>query len=296
MNSLELRELFLNRFSLAGSNLGSMAQCLTQLYGDFRTDVVDRINCTPVSNKPYTWIDPLRGRSHHVILFFHGGGYTMGSTQDHLQLIASLVDQTGISFLGVDYRLLPDHTFPAPLDDAVVAYRWLLEQGFESSRIGLAGISAGATLVSQLIRRCAVNQLGCPGLALVLSGLKDFRYERPSITSNAASDLVTIKRLESIVELYFPDRSFFQSDDVLCFEQSYEHYPRTLFQVGDHELLLSDAIEMFQVLSGSGHDVCLNVVPQMIHCGQLFARDYWPGHYALDQAASFIKQVFPVDS
>ena len=293
MNSLELRELFLNRLSPAGSDLGSMAQCLTQLYGDFRTDVIDRINGTPVSNKPYTWIDPLRGRSHHVILFFHGGGYTMGSTEDHLQLIASLVDQSGISFLGVDYRLLPDHTFPAPLDDAVDAYRWLLEQGFESSRIGLAGISAGATLVSQLIRRCAVNQLGCPGLALVLSGLKDFRYERPSITSNAASDLVTIKRLESIVELYFPDRSSFGCDDVLCFEHGYEQYPKTLFQVGDHELLLSDAIEMFQVLSGSGHDVCLHVVPQMIHCGQLFSRDYRPGRYALEQAASFIKQVFP---
>ena len=117
MNSLELRELFLNRLSPAGSDLDSMAQCLSELYGDFRTDIVDQINCTPVSNKSYTWIDPLRGRSHHVILFFHGGGYTMGSTEDHLQLIASLVDQSGISFLGVDYRLLPDHKFPAPLDD-----------------------------------------------------------------------------------------------------------------------------------------------------------------------------------
>ena len=293
MNSLELRELFLNRLSPAGSDLGSMAQCLSQLYGDFRTNIVDQITCTPVSNKPYTWIDPLRGRSHHVILFFHGGGYTMGSTEDHLQLIASLVDQSGISFLGVDYRLLPDHKFPAPLDDAVDAYRWLLEQSFETSRIGLAGISAGASLVSQLVRRCAINQLGCPGLALVMSGLMDFRYKRPSITSNAASDLVTIKRLESIVELYFSDRSSFGCDDVLCFEHGYEQYPKTLFQVGDHELLLSDAIEMFQVLSGSGHDVCLHVVPQMIHCGQLFSRDYRPGRYALEQAASFIKQVFP---
>ena len=295
MNSLELRELFLNRFSLAGPNLDSMAECLSQLYGDFRTDILDRINCTPVSNKPYTWIDPLRGRSHHVILFFHGGGYTMGSTEDHLQLIASLVDLSGISFLGVDYRLLPDHKFPAPLDDAVVAYRWLLEQGFESSRIGLAGISAGASLVSQLVRRCAVNQLGCPGLALVMSGLMDFRYVRPSITTNAASDLVTLKRLESIVELYFPDRASFCTDDVLCFESSYEQYPRTLFQVGDHELLLSDAIDMFQVLSGPGHDVCLHVVPHMIHCGQLFSRDYRPGRNALEQAASFIKQVFSVN-
>ncbi len=292
MDSLELKELFLNRVSLGSSELDSMAQRLSQLYGDFRTDVVDRIYCTPVPNQPYTWIDPLRGRSPHVILFFHGGGYTMGSTDDHLQLIASLVDQSGITFLGVDYRLLPHVNFPAPLDDAEVAYRWLLDQGVESSSIGLAGISAGATLVTQLVHRCAAKNLGCPGLALVLSGLMDFRYERQSIISNASSDLVTLSRLESIVDLYFSDQSSFHCDDVLCFEQSYEYYPKTLFQVGDHELLLSDSIEMYQVLTGLGHKVCLHVVPQMIHCGQMFSRDYRPGRFALEQAASFIKQVF----
>jgi len=127
-------------------------------------------------------------------------------------------------------------------------------------------------------------------VALVMSGLKDFRFNRPSILFNSSLDLVSLERLEAIQHFYFPDQQSFESDDVLCIDQNYEHYPTTLFQVGDQEILLSDAIEMHQSLRSQGHDVHLNVVPQMIHCGQMFARDYPPGQSAIEQAASFIKK------
>ena len=289
MDSAELKEVFSNRVRLVSADLAATAQLFAQLYGDFQTEIVHRVCCTPVADRPYTWVDPLDGRSSHVILFFHGGGYTMGSTNDHMQLIASLVDRSGTTVLAVDYRLFPEVTFPAPLDDAEASYRWLLEQGISASCIGLAGISAGAALVTQLVHRCAVKALGCPALALVMSGLNDFRFNRPSITFNSGLDLVSMERLEAIQHFYFPDQQSFESDDVLCIDQVYEHYPTTLFQVGDQEILLSDAIEMHQSLRSQGHDVHLNVVPQMIHCGQMFARDYPPGQSAIDQAAYFIK-------
>ena len=289
MDSAELKEVFSNRVRLVSADLAATAQLFAQLYGDFQTEIVHRVCCTPVADRPYTWVDPLDGRSSHVILFFHGGGYTMGSTNDHMQLIASLVDRSGTTVLAVDYRLFPEVTFPAPLDDAEASYRWLLEQGIAASCIGLAGISAGAALVTQLVHRCAVKALGCPALALVMSGLNDFRLNRPSITFNSGLDLVSMERLEAIQHFYFPDQQSFESDDVLCIDQVYEHYPTTLFQVGDQEILLSDAIEMHQSLRSQGHDVHLNVVPQMIHCGQMFARDYPPGQSAIDQAAYFIK-------
>ena len=289
MDSAELKEFFSNRVSLVSADLAATAQLFAQLYGDFQTEIIHRVCCTPVADRPYTWVDPLDGRSSRVIVFFHGGGYTMGSTNDHMQLIASLVDRSGTTVLAVDYRLFPEVTFPAPLDDAEASYRWLLEQGIAASCIGLAGISAGAALVTQLVHRCAVKALGCPALALVMSGLKDFRFKRPSITFNSGLDLVSMERLEAIQQFYFPDQQSFESDDVLCIDQVYEHYPTTLFQVGDQEILLSDAIEMHQSLRSQGHDVHLNVVPQMIHCGQMFARDYPPGQSAIEQAACFIK-------
>ncbi|QNI53917.1 alpha/beta hydrolase fold family protein [Synechococcus sp. BIOS-E4-1] len=289
VDSAELKEYFSKRVSLSSADLVAMAQLFAQLYGEFQTDIVHRVCCTDAIDRPYIWVDPLEGRSSHVILFFHGGGYTMGSSKDHMQLIASLVELSGKTFLAVDYRLFPAVTFPAPLDDAEASYRWLLEQGLPASRIGLAGISAGAALVTQLVHRCAKKSLGCPALAMVMSGLNDFRFDRPSMAFNSCLDLVSLNRLESIVEFYFPDQSSFESDDVLCINQNYNHYPKTLFQVGDQEILLSDAIEMHQSLRSQGHDVHLNVVPQMIHCGQMFARDYPPGQSAIEQAAGFIK-------
>ena len=290
VDSAELKEYFSKRVSLVSADRSATAQLFAQLYADFQTEIVHRVCCTAVVDRPYTWVDPLNGRSAKVILFFHGGGYTMGSANDHMQLIASLVELSGTTFLAVDYRLFPEVRFPAPLDDAEAAYRWMLEQGITASCIGLAGISAGAALVTQLVHRCKVKALGCPALALVMSGLKDFRFNRPSITFNSSLDLVSLARLEAIQHFYFPDQQSFESDDVLCIDQNYEHYPTTLFQVGDQEILLSDAIEMHQSLRSQGHDVHLNVVPQMIHCGQMFARDYPPGQSAIKQAASFIEK------
>ena len=153
MDSAELKEYFSERVSLISADQSTTAQLFAQLYADFQTEIVHRVCCTPVADRPYTWVDPLDGRSSHVIVFFHGGGYTMGSTNDHMQLIASLVELSGTTVLAVDYRLFPEITFPAPLDDAEAAYRWLLEQGIAASSIGLAGISAGAALVTQLVHR-----------------------------------------------------------------------------------------------------------------------------------------------
>ena len=144
--------------------------------------------------------------------------------------------------------------------------------------------------MTQLVHRCAAKALGCPALALVMSGLKDFRLNRPSMIFNSALDLVSIERLEAIQNFYFPDQQSFESNDVLCIDQVYKHYPTTLFQAGDQEILLNDAIEMHQSLRSQGHDVHLNVVPQMIHCGQMFARNYPPGQSAIEQAVCFIRK------
>ena len=186
MDSSELKALFLLRVSLGGNELEAMSQAFSALYRSFQTDVVTRVRCSPVEGKPYTWIDPPLGRSNAVSLFFHGGGYSMGSTDDHLQLISSLVEGSGISVLGVDYRLCPNDCFPAPLDDAEEAYRWLLAQGYRSDDIAVAGISAGATLVTQLLHRCQSKSLSMPLLALVMAGVMDFSYGRESVAFNAS--------------------------------------------------------------------------------------------------------------
>ena len=88
---------------LSSTDLNQVAKSFSKLYNVYQTDIVNRVTLQRVPNTTYTWIDPPDGRSDRVVLFFHGGGYTMGSTADHMQLIASLVILSGISILGVDY-------------------------------------------------------------------------------------------------------------------------------------------------------------------------------------------------
>ena len=188
--------------------------------------------------------------------------------------------------------MCPNDYFPAPLDDAEDAYRWLLAQGYRSELIAVAGISAGATLVTQLLHRCQSKSLPMPLLALVMAGVMDFSYRRESVAFNASDDLVSLKRLEAISSHYLSGDGLYDSRDLFFVQQDYTSCPRTLFQGGDREVLLSDAITCFSTLKTAGHDVALHVVPGMIHCGQLFARDFLPGQRATAEAALFLREGF----
>src|SRR4029079_7566291 len=123
--------------------------------------------------------------------FFHGGGFTMGGTRDHLELLAQLVTQTDAAVLSVDYRLLPTYQFPAPLEDAKAAYRWLLDKGYQSENIGLMGISSGASLLLQLILLCEKEALPMPKWAVAMSSLGNLQFDFPSLEYNSDRDWIT---------------------------------------------------------------------------------------------------------
>jgi len=287
MTPADVKRVFLERVKLGSTDLETIAKSFSSLYEDFQGEVVDEVLLEQVPGTPYTWIDPKSGRSPSAVLFFHGGGYTMGSTADHMQLIASLVAQSGVTVLGVDYRLCPAHRFPSPLDDGEAAYRWLMEQGYAADKIGLAGISAGALLVTQLVFRCQKSQLPMPAAAVVMSGLLDFDFQGASFQYNADRDIVGADRLKNIVKYYLPEPAEFDKNELYPARQHYEQYPRTLFQAGDHEVLLDDNVAFYEALRRQGHEVALQVVPGLVHCGQMFCKAFRPGQVAIDQAARF---------
>ena len=238
---------------------------------------------------------PSKISSNKAILFFHGGGYTMGSTADHMQLIASLVILSSISILGVDYRLCPQHRFPAPIDDAEAAYRWLMLQGYSQKAIGFSGISAGGLIVTQLIYRCQNQGIQIPSVALVMSGPKDLDFDRPSCIYNSKYDIIIPKRLRNIRNYYIPDHNDTKESELYPARQQYEKYPKTLFQVGDCEVLLDDSIEFFRFLRQQGHPINLQIIPDMIHCGQIFSDVYPPGEKAILSAAEFLQSSLSKD-
>lgn len=127
-------------------------------------------------------------RPNHVILYFHGGAYLRGSTDTHIGAISRFMRAARCEALSVDYRMAPEHHFPAWLDDAVDAYRHLLDAGTPPGQIALGGDSAGGALALGLIQKIAELGLPQPGAAFVVSPWADFTSSGPSHTANVESE------------------------------------------------------------------------------------------------------------
>src|SRR5437660_11157630 len=121
-----------------------------------------RIESVGVDGIPAEWIRPPEADATRVLLYLHGGGYTRGSLKTHRDLAARLSSAAGVRSLLIDYRLAPEHVFPATLDDALTAYRWLLARGTKPEHIILAGDSAGGGLTLALLQTVRDQHLPMP--------------------------------------------------------------------------------------------------------------------------------------
>lgn len=283
-----LKEYIYSALNVSSTDLSALAKAFSQLYTSFQTDAVKQVRVETIPNTCFKWVYSTESDRAKVLLFFHGGGYTMGNTEDHLELIAQLVLQTKATVMSVDYRLVPDYFFPTPVLDVKSAYLWLLQHGHDPNSIAFSGISAGGLLVTQLIYACQQDKIPMPKVALVMSGPSNLSFEGASFQYNASRDWISTERLRNIQQYYLPKN--LNPNDLLIspVDADYENYPITLFQAGDYEILLSDSIRFYEHLRQMNHPVYLNVVPGLPHCWQFFAKVYPPGRYAIHQAAEFL--------
>lgn len=131
----------------------------------FRSGQDYRIEEFRINDIPSYWIEAPGAADDEVILFFHGGGFTIGSTRDHADLCARLSAAAGAKVLSIDYRLAPEHTFPAALEDCVGSYKWLLNEGYLTSDIVPMGISAAGNLALAMLLYLRDSGFSFPSLA-----------------------------------------------------------------------------------------------------------------------------------
>jgi epsilon-lactone hydrolase len=226
-----------------------------------------------------------------TILYFHGGSYVVGSPETAMSLTGNLVARTGFRAFSVDYRLAPEHPFPAAIDDTLAAYRALLDGGEDPASIAFAGDSAGGGLTVTTCLAARAAGLPLPAAIVAFSPGLDGTRTGESMTTKAASDpLLSREALESTGAMYRAGqdpRQELLSPAVLA---DLTGFPPMLLQVGTNEMLLDDSTRLAARARDAGVDVLLDVTADVPHVFQSFAGVLDEADQALDRAAFFLGQ------
>lgn len=215
------------------------------------------IERTRIGNIDAEWVSghSVTQGDNRTILFFHGGG-TTGSCETHRNIAAWIYKSSGIRLLTIEYRLAPEHKYPAANEDCLAAYQWLIKQGIPGNRIVLGGDSWGAALVLMTLLSVRDDSIDLPAAAFLLSPWDPAKFEAKSYTTRAAIDpYCSLKGFQTTAEYYFDVAQPFPS----LFEQDLHGLPPLLIQVGEHEVIFDDAVLLAKKAKEAGVDVRLEV-------------------------------------
>jgi monoterpene epsilon-lactone hydrolase len=236
------------------------------------------------------WVAAPDARRDKVVVYFHGGGFQVGSMRSHRELMACISEAGACCVLGVDYRLAPEHRFPAALHDACAAYEWLLAQGVRAADIALAGDSAGAGLVlsALLLLRDAARPL--PAAAVLMSAWTDLTASGQSYETRAQSDPIHQRRMIlAMARSYLGDEGDARDPLASPLFADLKGLPPLLMQVGDRETVLSDSTQFAEKARAAGVHVELEVWEHMVHVFQQFPSELVEARKALQSIGAFLQ-------
>jgi monoterpene epsilon-lactone hydrolase len=211
-----------------------------------------------------TGFDPER-----VILYLHGGGYISGSPQTYRMLIAQIARAADARVLAPDYRLAPEHPYPAALEDVQTAYFWLLEQGVAPENIVVAGDSAGGGLTIALMLTLRETGAPLPAGGVCLSPWFDLALEGESLRANAGMDYLNEHMIRAAVQMYSKDHD--ARDPLISpLYADLQGLPPLLIQSGTVDMLIDDAKRFAQRAKAAGVTVELELAENMVHVFQFF--------------------------
>lgn len=201
--------------------------------------------------------------SQHIILYLHGGAYCVGSPATHRSLTSQLARQCHAEVFVPDYRLAPEHPFPAASDDALACYLWLLDNGYRAEQITLAGDSAGGGLALATAMRIRDEQLPPPAGMILISPWADLTHPRADSKNQPAEYMLSWPTLEHAAQSYAADDR--ENPYVSPLFGDLARLPEALIVVGSEEILLGDAERLTDALQQAGGRVSLQVYQGMWH-------------------------------
>lgn len=224
------------------------------------------------------WLVPQQAEQG-VLLYLHGGGFVLGWYPTHRVMVAHLAKMAGMKALAVDYRLAPEHPFPASLDDCVTAYRWLLKQGYKPQQIVIAGDSAGGQLTLTTLLRLRESGDPLPAAAACLSPVGDMREKH-----NRGADEILHPRALKLFRTAFVAHNDPTNPLISPVLADYHGLPPLLIHAGEMEILCEDAEIIAERCQQAGTAVTLEIYPRMWHAWHI-------NHPYLPQATAALQQI-----
>ena len=235
------------------------------------------------------WLTPEGAPDDRLLLYWHGGAYVMGSCASHRPCVSHIAREAGVKALVPEYRLAPEHPFPAAVEDTVSLYRALLEKGYEPANIAVAGDSAGGGLAVAMLLSLRDAGDPLPGAVGLLSPWLDLTGTGESMTSRKDQDpWFNPEDLPHVTKHYCDDAELTQPLVSPVFADA-SGLPPTLIQVGDDELLLSDSERFAANMRASGGQVEIDVWPGMWHVWQMFIGLMPESRQAVEKLGEFIR-------
>jgi len=234
------------------------------------------------------WVSRGRPDRHRLVLYLHGGAYIAGSIRTHRHVAAWLAGAAEARVLLPDYRLAPEHPFPAGLEDALCVYRHLLASGYAADNIALAGDSAGGGMVFALLLKIAAEGLPRPGCVVAFSPWTDLTLSHGSLQRNARRDvMLPVHRFAEVVDKYLqgaPRTDPFASP----VRGSFENPPPAMILASKSEILRDDAVAMAERLREAGGDVTLELWKDTPHAWPVFVGLVKEAEVSVNRAGAFI--------
>lgn len=258
---------------------------------DLRFGKIDAdVRRTPVdaAGVPAEWIDVAASRPTRIVFYLHGGAFMFRFPRTHAALAGRWCRALGARALMVDYRLAPEHPFPAAPDDCLAAYRWLLGQGVSPGDVVFGGDSAGGNLVLVTLLRAKAAGLPLPRCAVALSPVVDFTLCSRSLIVNERRDpMFTLPGMASMRSFYAPPEAFVDPSVSPLFGD-FTGLPPLLFQVGDREMLLDESVRAAERAHAAGVTVELSIWERMAHVFQ--ALPLAQATQATDEVVRFVRR------
>jgi monoterpene epsilon-lactone hydrolase len=237
------------------------------------------------------WVTADGARPDRVVLYLHGGGFQVGSSRSHRELMAGVSQVAGARVLGLDYRRAPEHRFPAPLDDALCAFDWLVARGLDESAIALAGDSAGAGLVLSTLLSLRDAGRALPAAAVLMSAWTDLTASGASYENRAAMDPIHQRpMILAMARNYLGADGDARHPLASPLFADLHGLPPLLIQVGDRETVLSDSTQFADKARAAGVPVELEVWEEMIHVFQQFPAELTEAREALGSIGAFLRE------